>query len=89
MILPSEPARADLFYLPANRHGGTTVVLDQKTDELIVHGLKDESKLPKRVFPIGWYANWGGYLAHDFGALQRMADKGFTVGMNQSFLLLS
>lgn len=71
---PFASATAELFWLPGNPYGGSTVQLDTKTDELVspsFHGQK--------VFPIGYYTTWGGYLAGNWSVLEDIRKAGFTM----------
>lgn len=77
-------ASSDLFYLPQNPYpNATTVILDHKTGDLEVWDLPEDTKLPKRFFPIGWYTSWSDYLVKDYEMiLHEMVADGFTIGIH-------
>ncbi|KAF8243070.1 hypothetical protein K440DRAFT_606648 [Wilcoxina mikolae CBS 423.85] len=78
-------ASSELYWLPPNPYGGSTVYLDSSKDELVV--FDKTSALPgtfapkgyHSFFPIGYYTGWGGYLASNFSILKDIKSAGFTM----------
>lgn len=74
-------AETDLFYLPSNPYGGSTVQVDSLTNELVVTKAKDITNhlLPKRFFPVGYFISWGDFLQKNFTHLQEIKEAGYTI----------
>lgn len=78
-------ASSELYWLPPNPYGGSTVYLDSSSDELVV--FDKNSKLRGTLvptdyhyfFPIGYYTGWGDYLASNFSILKDIKNAGFTM----------
>ncbi|KAI5790373.1 hypothetical protein FPQ18DRAFT_390784 [Pyronema domesticum] len=75
---PFAVASSEMYWLPPNPHGGSTVVLDSESGKLLV---VDQAKPAgyHSFFPIGYYTNWGDYLKDNFTKLQDIKDAGFTM----------
>lgn len=71
---PFASATAELFWLPPNPYGGSTVQLDTKTDELVSASFRGH-----KIFPIGYYTGWGNYLAGNWSDLGHIKKAGFTM----------
>jgi hypothetical protein len=70
-------AQSELSYLPENPHGSTTK-RDLKTGALLARGTNGKGPYAP-VFPVGFYTNFGGFLADNLTRLDDIKTQGYTL----------
>uniref|UniRef100_A0A8H7XTJ4 Uncharacterized protein n=1 Tax=Psilocybe cubensis TaxID=181762 RepID=A0A8H7XTJ4_PSICU len=71
----SYTSTTSLSYLPRH-HFGSVTTIDRKTGAMLV---KTTGREYKPIFPIGFYTDFGGYLASNLSILDEIKEQGFNV----------
>lgn len=72
-------AAAKLSYLPSPPDGRSVTKVDLRTGALLAKPATGKGGPYETVFPVGFYSNFGGYLASNLSAIDEIKDQGFTV----------
>ncbi|KAH9851271.1 hypothetical protein C2E23DRAFT_831811 [Lenzites betulinus] len=72
-------AKSTLSYLPSPPDGRSVTKMDLRTGALLAKPATGKGGAYETVFPVGFYTNFGGYLASNLSLVDEIKEQGFTV----------
>ena len=72
-------AKTTLSYLPDPPDGRSVTKMDMRTGALLAKPATGKGGAYETVFPVGFYTDFGSYLAANLSAIDEIAAQGFTV----------
>lgn len=72
-------ANTSLSYLPDPPDGRSVTKMDLRTGALLAKPAKGKRGAYETVFPVGFYTDFGGYLATNLSVIDEIKAQGFTV----------